>query len=61
MDEMTLVEKNKLINQFIGVGPTGFLANFTKQSLKDFYPAFCDLNIDPNEIEDASTKRFFRP
>ena len=50
-----------LVNRYIGVSSTGYLGlpeneRFTYRSLAEFYPEYCDLSKDPNQIEDTRTR-----
>jgi hypothetical protein len=47
----------KLVNRYIGVD-TGYLGDFSYRSHADFYPEYCDLEIDPNEHEGTTRQRF---
>lgn len=46
-----------LVNRYIGVN-SGYLGNFSYRTHKDFYPEYCGLDIDPNEIEGTTRERF---
>lgn len=47
----------RVVNRYIGVSG-GYLGNFTYQSHHDFYPEYCDLDIDPYRVEGTTRERF---
>ena len=47
----------KVVNRYIGV-EGGYLGDFTYRTHADFYPEYCDLEIDPYEIEGTTRERF---
>jgi len=46
-----------VVNRYIGV-EGGYLGDFTYRTHTEFYPLYCDLDIDPNEIEGTTRERF---
>lgn len=54
---LTRGEVTRLVNQYIGV-KGGYLGDFTYGSHADFYPEYCELDIDPNEHEGTTRQRF---
>lgn len=46
-----------IVNRYIGV-EGGYLGDFSYRTHADFYPEYCDLNIDPNEYEGTTRQRF---
>lgn len=48
-----------VVNAYIGVSE-GFLGDFTYRSHKEFYPAFCDLEIDPEAFPGTTRERFIK-
>lgn len=48
-----------VVNDYIGVDG-GFLGDFTYRSHRDFYPGFCDLELDPDSIPGTTKDRFVR-
>ncbi len=50
-------EVMKVVNRYIGVNG-GYLGDFTYSSHADFYPEYCDLDIDPYTFEDTTRERF---
>jgi len=54
---MTKSEIKRLVNQYIGVSG-GYLADFTYRSHADFYPEYCNLDIDPDEYNGTTRSRF---
>lgn len=47
----------KVVNCYIGVSG-GYLGDFTYSSHADFYPEYCDLDIDPYTFEGTTRERF---
>ena len=47
----------KVVNRYIGVSG-GYLGDFTYNSHADFYPEYCDLDIDPNTYPGTTRERF---
>ena len=54
---MTSQEIVRLINRYIGV-KDGYLGDFKYRSHADFYPEFCNLDIDPKLFGDTTRERF---
>lgn len=57
MDGMTRMEQKQLVNRYIGVSG-GYLGDFSYRTHSDFYPEYCDLDVDPNEIQGTTRFRF---
>ncbi len=55
---MTGAEIVKLTNKYIGVTHDGYLCDFTYQKHKEFYPLFCDLDINPENFTGSTRSRF---
>lgn len=47
----------KVVNRYIGVY-AGFLGDFSYRTLDEFYPEFCDLDINPRERPGTTRERF---
>lgn len=47
----------RIVNRYIGV-TDGYLGNFSYRTHADFYPEYCDLDIDPNELDGTTRERF---
>lgn len=47
----------RLVNGYIGV-EAGYLGDFSYRTHAEFYPAYCDLDINPNEYEGTTRQRF---
>lgn len=47
-----------IVNNYIGVDG-GYLCDFTYRSHAEFYPYFCDLDIDPLELDGMTTRERF--
>mgnify|MGYP001353846773 CR=1 FL=1 len=54
---MTRPEVTRVVNRWIGVSG-GYLGDFSYRSHADFYPEYCDLEIDPYQIEGTTRERF---
>lgn len=50
-------EVMKVVNRYIGVSG-GYLGDFTYSTHADFYPEYCDLDIDPYTLEGTTRERF---
>jgi hypothetical protein len=57
MSGMTRQEIVRLVNRYIGVSG-GYLGDFSYRTHADFYPDFCDLDIDPYQYEGTTRERF---
>jgi hypothetical protein len=49
----------KLVNEYIGVHG-GYLGDFTYRTHREFYPQFCDIEVDPDEYEGTTRERFIK-
>lgn len=47
----------KLVNEYIGVHG-GYLGDFSYRSHEEFYPQFCEMEIDPSAYGDTTRERF---
>jgi hypothetical protein len=47
----------RLVNEYIGVHG-GYLGDFTYATHEEFYPVYCDLDIDPSEYPGTTRLRF---
>ncbi|MFN8398749.1 MAG: abortive infection family protein [Anaerolineales bacterium] len=47
----------KIVNRYIGVFG-GYLGDFSYRTHADFYPEYCDLDINPNQLEGTTRERF---
>jgi hypothetical protein len=56
--ELTRPEIYSVVNDYIGV-ENGYLCDFTYRSHAEFYPYYCDLDINPLELKDMSTRDRF--
>jgi hypothetical protein len=50
MAPLTNQEVMKIVNRYIGVSG-GYLGDFSYRTHADFYPEYCELDIDPNQHE----------
>lgn len=57
MAGMTRMDIKKLVNRYIGVSG-GYLGDFSYRSHADFYPEYCNLDIDPHRYEGTTRQRF---
>ena len=57
MSGITNSEIMKIVNRYIGVSG-GYLGDFSYRSHAQFYPEYCDLDIDPNQYEGTTRERF---
>jgi hypothetical protein len=60
MAGLTSPEIAKIVSRYIGVGLIGhgYLGNFSYTTHADFYPEYCQLDIDPNKYEGTTRERF---
>jgi hypothetical protein len=54
---LTRQEITRLVNRYIGVSG-GYLGDFSYRTHTDFYPEFCDLDINPNDYPGTTRERF---
>lgn len=54
---LSRIEIMKMVNRYIGV-EDGYLGDFSYRTHTDFYPEYCDLDIDPNTIDGTTRERF---
>ncbi len=47
----------KIVNKYIGVSG-GYLGDFSYRSHAEFYPLYCDLDVDPYQYEGTTRERF---
>ena len=47
----------RIVNRYIGISG-GYLGDFTYRSHADFYPEYCDLDIDPDHYDGTTRERF---
>ena len=57
MAGMTRQELKMLVNRYIGVDG-GYLGDFSYRSHENFYPEFCNLDIDPGQYTGTTRARF---
>lgn len=51
------LEIMKIVNRYIGVFG-GYLGDFSYRTHTDFYPEYCNLDINPNQFEGTTRERF---
>jgi hypothetical protein len=54
---MTNKEIMRVVNRYIGVSG-GYLGDFSYRTHADFYPEYCDLEIDPTRVDGTTRERF---
>lgn len=57
MSGMSRVDIKRLVNRYIGVSG-GYLGDFSYRTHEDFYPEYCDLDINPSELDGTTRVRF---
>lgn len=58
-DGLSRPEIMRIVNRYIGVSG-GYLGDFSYRTHAEFYPEYCDLEIDPYEHEGTTRERFIR-
>ncbi len=53
------MEITRLVNRYVGVSG-GYLGDFSYRTHADFYPEYCDLDINPYEYEGTTRERFIQ-
>jgi hypothetical protein len=59
MAGLSNVEIMKIVNRYIGVFG-GYLGDFSYRTHADFYPEYCNLDINPYEYEGTTRERFIQ-
>lgn len=59
MDGMTSQEISKVVYRYIGVSG-GYLGDFSYPTHAQFYPLYCNLDIDPYQYEGTTRERFIK-
>ena len=59
MTGLSNIEITKIVNRYIGVSG-GYLGDFSYRTHTDFYPEYCDLDINPNNYEGTTRERFIQ-
>src|SRR5262245_41015476 len=57
MGELKKSEMHWVVNEYIGVSE-GYLGDFSYRTHREFYPAYCDLEIDPAKLSGTTRDRF---
>lgn len=57
MGELKKSEMHWVINDYIGVSD-GYLGDFSYRTHREFYPAYCDLDINPEGVVGTTRERF---
>jgi len=58
MEKLNKPQINRLVTRYIGVDSQGYLGDFSYRTHRDFYPDYCNLYIDPDEIQGTTRLRF---
>ncbi|SMQ95542.1 hypothetical protein [Xanthomonas fragariae] len=58
MGELRSSEIHWVVHSYIGV-QGGYLGDFSYKTHREFYPGFCDLNLDPDTFTDDTTRERF--
>ena len=59
MSSLTSSEIMTIVNRYIGVSD-GYLGNFSYRTHADFYPEYCNLDINPYDIPGTTRERFLQ-
>lgn len=59
MSGLTKPEIYSVVNDYIGV-KDGYLGDFSYRTHREFYPYFCDLDIDPEDYGRTTGERFIQ-
>lgn len=59
MIQLTIREIHRIANRYIGVNH-GYLGDFTYRTHGQFYPTYCDLDIDPYKYNGTTRERFIK-
>src|ERR1700730_6350309 len=57
MAGLTNLEVMRIVNPYIGVSG-GYLGDFSCRTHADFYADYCDLDVNPNEMDGTTRERF---
>ena len=57
MAGLSNIEITKIVNRYIGV-TGGYLGDFSYRTHTDFYPEYCNLDINPSNYEGTTRERF---
>jgi hypothetical protein len=57
MSRLSPAEISRVVNRYVGVSK-GYLGDFVYRTHADFYPDYCDLDINPNNYEGTTRERF---
>ena len=57
MAGLSNLEIIKIVNRYIGISG-GYLGDFSYRTHTDFYPEYCNLDINPNQFEGTTRERF---
>jgi hypothetical protein len=57
MTGLTNLEVMRIVNRYIGV-TGGYLGDFSYRTHADFYSEYCDLSINPHELQGTTRERF---
>src|SRR6266404_8103875 len=57
MAGLTGIQIMKIVERYIGVSG-GYLGDFSYRSHAEFYPLYCDLDINPGDAQGTTRERF---
>jgi hypothetical protein len=57
--KLTRPELFKIVNDYIGVSADGYLGDFSYRTHEEFYPYYCDLDIDVDSYRPGTTRQVF--
>lgn len=57
--QLSRQEIYKVVNDYIGVSGDGYLGDFSYRRHEEFYPYYCDLDIDVEQYRPGSTRETF--
>lgn len=58
MAGLTNSEIMKIVKRYIGVSSDGYLGDFSYRTHAEFYPEYCELDIDPHQHKGTTRERF---
>lgn len=59
MTRLSSKEVRVVVNLYIGVSE-GYLGDFSYRTHAEFYPEYCDLDIDPHDLDGTTRERFIQ-
>lgn len=59
MKTLSRLQIMRIVNRYIGVDQ-GYLGDFSYRTHSEFYPLYCDLEYDPDELQGTTRERFIQ-